>query len=246
MKAMILAAGKGTRLKPFTDSRPKALFPVENFTLLQLTILYLKKHGITELVVNVHHFSEQIVQYMEENKGFGLPYQISDESDQLLDTGGALVKARQFLDGEESFVLMGADVMTGLDLSAMIQYHKEKGPLVTLGVKDRLSSRSLIFDNAYQLKGWRDNSSGKTIGMKASEDTFELGFSTVHVIQPRIFDLISECGAFPIMPLYLKLMETEKILGFRHDESSWIEFGRIERIPSILKSSDFQELIRYY
>ena len=149
MKAMILAAGLGTRLKPFTLSHPKVLLPVGNYTLLELTIRYLKKHGVTELIINVHHFADQVIDYLESNQGFGLPYHISDEREALMNTGGGLVHARKFLEGDEPFILTGSDVLTGLNLSEMVRFHVKHQPLVTLAVKDRPTSRSLIFDRDY-------------------------------------------------------------------------------------------------
>ena len=244
MKAMILAAGLGTRLKPFTDNKPKALFEVEGHTLLEWTIRYLKKYGVDELVINVHHFPDQVIEYLEQNKGFGLPCVISDERDNLMDTGGAIVQASKYLKGSDPFILMGIDVITGLDLGEMLRFHKEKKPLVTLGVKDRVTSRSLLFDSTMRLTGWRDNRSGE---MKGEHDyAFALGFSVVHIIQPEIFNLITETGAFSIMDLYLRLMYSEKILGFRHDKSGWFEFGRSEAIGPILANPEFQRLLRSY
>ncbi len=246
MKAMILAAGLGTRLKPFTDTKPKALFKIENRSLLEWTIRYLKKHGINELVINVHHHPDQIIDFLKQNNGFGLPYKISDESNRLMNTGGAIVKASEYLKGSDPFILMGIDVITGLNLGEMIRFHKEKRPLVTLGVKDRVTTRSLLFDENMRLTGWRDNRSGEMKGQQPIHYTYALGFSVVHIIQPEIFNQITETGAFSIMDLYLRLMDSEKILGFRHDESGWFEFGRTEAIDSILANTEFQQVLRSY
>jgi NDP-sugar pyrophosphorylase family protein len=242
MKAMILAAGLGTRLKPLTDSKPKALIEVGGFSLLELAFRYLIKYGVDHIVVNVHHFADQIIKYLEECKGFGITYTISDESDMLMNTGGAIVHAAEHLKNEDFFILMGADVLTGLDLGAMIDYHKKKNPLVTLAVKDRETSRSLLFDDQMQLVGWRDNTNGKVKGLKAADATSALGFSVVQVINPEIFKLITENGAFSIIDLYLRLMNTRKIIGFRHDNSPWLEFGRIDRLNDLPLTNEFIEL----
>jgi N-acetyl-alpha-D-muramate 1-phosphate uridylyltransferase len=243
MKAMILAAGLGTRLRPITDTMPKALVKVGGYTMLELTIRYLKKYGIEEIVINVHHFPGQIVRYLEDNNGFGLAFSISDESDQLMDTGGALSKASNLLQGTEPFVLMGVDVLTNLDLSAMLRYHLANRPLATLAVKDRPTSRSLLFNDRLEMVGWRDNSSGTTKGENALNARYALGYSVIQLVDPGIFSLISEKGPFSIIDLYLRLMYTEKIIGFRHDESIWLEFGRLDRLDDLSKSDAFLEVV---
>lgn len=242
MIAMILAAGLGTRLKPLTDNKPKALIEVGGFTLLELTFRYLKKYNIDRVIVNVHHFSDQIIEYLDVHNGFGIPYTISDESEELLNTGGAIVKAAGYLKNEEQFVLMGVDVLTGLDLGAMVEYHRKNHSMVTLAVKDRKTSRSLLFDETMQLVGWRNNENGDLVGIKAHTGTSALGFSTIHIIDSKIFNLITEKGAFSIIDLYLRLMDSEKILGFRHDNTPWMEFGRMDRISALPETNAFKEL----
>jgi NDP-sugar pyrophosphorylase family protein len=242
MKAMILAAGLGTRLKPLTDNKPKALIEVGGFTLLELTIRYLKKYGIDDIVINVHHFADQIIDYLEHYEGFGLSYFISDEQKMLMNTGGAIVHAAENLKNEDYFILMGVDVLTGLDLGAMVKFHMKNNPLVTLAVKERNTSRSLLFDNQMQLVGWRDNANGNIRGIKAVDATSALGFSVIQIISTDIFDLITEKGAFSIIDLYLRLMDRTKILGFRHDSTPWLEFGRIDRITELPKTKEFIQL----
>jgi NDP-sugar pyrophosphorylase family protein len=245
MKAMILAAGKGTRLQPFTNHKPKALYPVRGFTLLQLTILYLKQFGIGEFVINVHHFADQIVEYLEKNRGFGLDYEVSDETEELLDTGGAILKAKPFLEGKDPFILMGTDVLTDLNLQSMYDFHLRTGSLVTLAVKERETSRSLLFTSDYRLTGWRDNRTGELKG-DSNRALHALGFSVVHIIQPEIFTCITESGVFPITDLYLRIMNDQLISGYRHDESVWIEFGRTERLEAIYRDPDFHKLMDRY
>jgi MurNAc alpha-1-phosphate uridylyltransferase len=138
---------------------------------------------------------------------------------------------------------MGVDVLTNLDLADMIRYHEENRPLVTLAVKERPTSRSLLFDDALKLVGWRDNSTGLTRGESTYRAQHELGFSVIQIIEPRIFSLITEYGPFSIIDLYLRLMETQTITGFRHDQSIWLEFGRADKIESIVQSDEFQTVI---
>jgi NDP-sugar pyrophosphorylase family protein len=241
MKAMILAAGLGTRLRPLTDTKPKVLVEVGGYTMLEITIRYLKKYGIDEIIVNVHHFADQVIEYLAKNNGFGLRYSISDERDLLMDTGGAIVKAAGLLGDNDPFILIGADILTSIDLSAMIQFHKMHKPLVTLAVKDRITSRSLLFNESMQLVGWRENSSGETKGNSAA--SYALGFSVIHIIEPKIFSLIEEIGPFSIIDLYLRLMDSQSIMGCRQDQSIWLEFGRADRISALVESDDFREVI---
>jgi NDP-sugar pyrophosphorylase family protein len=243
MKAMILAAGLGTRLQPLTNTKPKVLVEVGGYTMLELTIHYLKKYGIEELIINVHHFPDQIIEYLKKNKGFGLKYTISDERNLLMDTGGAITFARKHLEGNEPFILMGADILTTHNLEAVIRHHKINSPLVTLAVKDRNTSRSLLFDKKMHLVGWRDNSNGMIKGLNADTFIHALGFSVIHVIDPKIFSLIEEKGPFSIIDLYLRLMESQKIIGYREDDAIWIEFGRAERMADIIESKEFKSVI---
>ncbi len=242
MKAMILAAGIGSRLQPITDTIPKPLVKVGNFTLLELTIRYLKKYGVDQVVVNVHHFADQIIEYLEKNNGFGIPYIISDEREMLMNTGGAIVHAAEYLRNEKYFILMGADILTGLDLKAMIDSHLIQNSMATLAVKDRETSRSLLFNDRMQLVGWRNNANGTIRGSNADTATAALGFSVIQVLNPAIFDLITEQGTFSIIDLYLRLMDSFKILGFRHDNTPWLEFGRIDRLKELPKTREFIQL----
>jgi len=242
MQGMILAAGIGTRLKPVTNTKPKALVEVGGIPMLELAIRYLKKYGIEKLVINLHHFPDQIISFLKEKDNFGLEILFSDESMKLLDTGGAIKKARPLLDPDAPFILMAVDILTDLDLSTMIEYHNKNKPLVTLAVKDRPTSRSLLFNNTMQLEGWRDNQSGKLKGVETDKNAIALGFSVVHIIEPAIFKLIHEEGAFSIIDLYLRLMKEQNILGFRNDDSIWMEFGKIENIRKLEKGEEFKRI----
>lgn len=246
MRAMILAAGLGTRLRPFTNTKPKALIEIGGFTMLELSIMYLKKYGFTEVIINIHHFADQIIDYINRNDQFGINISFSDERSQLLDTGGAIVHASSFFKGSEPFLVMGVDVLTDLDLEKFIRYHLEQKPLVTMAVKDRETSRSLMFDKNMHLKGWRDNRSGESRGAKIQDSQFALGFSVIQIIQPEIFSLIKEKGVFSLMDLYLRLMGSHKIIGFDHSGDIWLEFGRMDRIAEYASGKEFQQIVNNF
>lgn len=239
---MILAAGLGTRLKPLTNNKPKALIEVGGFTMLEMAVLYLKKFGIREIVINVHHFADQIIEYIHHHDQFGICISVSNEQEKLMDTGGAIVQAASYFDKQEPFILMGVDILTDLNLNDMIRFHLEKNPLVTLAVKDRPTTRPLLFDADMSLIGWRNIQTGRSNMQEPDKAAHALGFSVVHIIHPNIFELITEKGPFPIMDLYMRLMSTQKILGFRHDEDTWLEFGRIDRINEYGSGPDFQRI----
>jgi len=227
-KAILFAAGLGTRLKPFTDNHPKALAVVNGKPLLQRNIEYLKSYGVTDFVINVHHFADQIIEFLNSNENFGVNIQISDESDEVLETGGGLVKAKDLL-GNEPFLVMNVDILTDLNISELIKFHSENQPLVTLAVSDRDSSRKLLFEKNSELKGWKNLNSGEKI--IASENPLtEKAFSGIHIINPNIFEKMPTSGKFSIMTTYMELMKTEKILGFDHSGGILIDVGRPESV----------------
>lgn len=226
---MIFAAGLGTRLKPFTDNHPKALAVVNGKPLLQRNIEYLKSFGINEIVINVHHFADQIIEFLEENNYFGIEITISDETDQVLETGGGLVKAKANF--EEDFLVMNVDILTDLNLAKFIKAHQENKALVTLAVSDRNSSRKLFFNEQNELKGWRNLKTEEEIKAVDSLDNCkDLAFSGIHVISPTLFDKITEKGKFSIMKVYMDLMKTESIIGFDHSGGILIDVGRPESV----------------
>jgi N-acetyl-alpha-D-muramate 1-phosphate uridylyltransferase len=231
MKAMIFAAGLGTRMQPLTLNRPKALIEIEGRTLLERNILYLKSGGITEIVINVHHFAEQIVDFIEKNAGFGIKIHISDEKDAVLETGGGLLRTRPFLAGEEDFLVMNVDILTDLSLKNFIAFHqKQANALATLAVTNRNSSRALLFDAHNQLKGWRNDKTQEQI-LIDTENTLEaFAFSGLHIISPRIFDLIQQEGKFSIITTYLDLAKTQAIYGYNHSEGKILDVGKPEAI----------------
>ena len=229
MKALIFAAGKGTRLKPFTDHHPKALAKVNSVPLLERNIKYLQSYGINDFVINVFHFGEQIVQFLKENNNFGAEIEISDEKDQLLETGGGLVFARKFLDFGEDFLILNADILTDLNITEFVKYHQEKKDFATLAVSDRKSSRKLLFNPEMILRGWVNIETGEQRLAEFNKGFKPLAFSGIHCINPRIFDKIKRTGKFSIMEEYLDLMHTETIHGYEH-QAKLIDVGRPESV----------------
>lgn len=233
MKAMILAAGLGTRLRPLTDDRPKALVEVAGRTLLEITLRRLASYGIRDVIVNVHHFADMVVDYLNKNDNFGMRIEISRE-EVLLDTGGGLKKAAWFLledSGDEPFLLHNVDVVSTIDLDRMVQVHRTSRALATLAVQDRETSRYLLFDTQNLLCGRRAGRDQAPEIVRPSAETQALAFSGVHVISPRLLALLTEQDAFSIIPAYLRLAaQNEKILAFRADDYYWRDLGRPENV----------------
>jgi N-acetyl-alpha-D-muramate 1-phosphate uridylyltransferase len=229
MKAMIFAAGLGTRLKPFTDSHPKALAEVNGKTLLEHTIRYLQKSGIEDVVVNVHHFADQIEQAINDNSGYGSWVTISDERDEVLETGGGLLKAAEHFRGEEPFVVMNVDVLTNLDLGKMIEQHEDSDAMATLAVMKRDSSRQLLFDEHMLLCGWTNIQSGEQKISREVLSMFPFAFSGVQVLSPSILDMPFS-GKFSMIDVYLHFAKTNIIKGFDHSGNIFIDVGKPESL----------------
>jgi NDP-sugar pyrophosphorylase family protein len=235
MKAMILAAGLGRRLRPLTDDRPKALVEIAGRTLLEITLSRLRAYGVGEVIVNVHHFADMILEYLETHDNFGMRIEVSRE-EVLLDTGGGLKKAAWFFLEhsnrlEEPFIVHNVDVISTIDLDRMVQFHTEQQALATLAVKKREASRYLLFDEQLQLCGRRDARGQSPELVRPSHPVQELGFSGIHVISPRLFAMMREEGAFSIITSYLHLAaREEKILAFRADEYYWCDLGKPENV----------------
>jgi mannose-1-phosphate guanylyltransferase len=237
MKAMILAAGLGTRLRPLTDDRPKALVEVGGRTLLEITLSRLLGFGVRDVIVNVHHFADMVAAYLKKNDNFGMRIEISRE-DLLLDTGGGLKKAAWFFlkdssRPDEPFVLHNVDVISTIDLKRMMQFHVEHKPLATLAVQQRETSRYLLFDDHLTLCGRLSGAGQQAEFVRASQQLLvqALAFSGVHVISPRLFSMMTEEGVFSIITSYLRLAgQGENILAFRADEYYWRDLGRPENV----------------
>jgi NDP-sugar pyrophosphorylase family protein len=230
MKAMILAAGLGTRLKPFTDFHPKALAVVNNKTLLQRNIEYLKSFGVDEIIVNVHHFADQIIQHINEHNQFGIRISISDETDQVLETGGGLKKAAWFFDDRKPFVLMNVDILTDLNLQQVIDQHASQLAMATLAVSTRESSRCFLFNDHHQLCGWRNKATGEEKISRADSNLIEKSFSGIHFIEPSIFQYLTQVGKFSIVDTYLELAKAHTILGYDHTGCNLMDVGKPESI----------------
>jgi NDP-sugar pyrophosphorylase family protein len=249
MKAMILAAGLGTRLRPLTDTRPKALVEIDNRTLLEIVLTRLRTFGITEAIVNVHHFADMVEQYLQSKNNFNMRIEISREDDQLLDTGGGLKKAAWFFQenpsqadssrdhsvlADKPFLLHNVDVISTIDLAAMLEFHAAHQALATLAVRSRDSGRQLLFNDQLQLSGRRVKghpplaTRHSPFPASTTRSTFEpLAFSGIHIISPRLLPLLTETGPFSIIDSYLRLAsQGEKIVAFRHDNSYWRDLGK--------------------
>jgi len=250
MKAMVLAAGLGTRLRPLTDDRPKALIEISGRTLLEITLSRLQSFGVREVIINVHHFADMILDYLKARNNFGMRIEVSRE-EVLLDTGGGLKKAAWFftsdskspdLDKDEPFLLHNVDVISTIDLARMAQAHRDNHALATLAVQERKSSRYLIFDEQLQLCGRRAGRDQEPELVRPSAQMQPLAFSGIHVISPRIFAMISEDDVFPIVPVYLRLAaKGEKITAFRADEYYWRDLGRVDSV--IQAAQDLKEKV---
>lgn len=232
---MILAAGLGTRLRPLTNDRPKALVEISGRTLIELVLSRLRDFGISEVVINTHYFAEMLADYLRAHHNFGMDITISHE-DVLLDTGGGLKHAQQFLaDSDDPFLLHNVDVLSDIDFGEMIRFHSQHDALATLAVKDRKTSRYLLFDQNRQLCGRRAGKAGELEVARPAESFVARAFCGIHVLSPRIFAVMREEGIFPVIPEYLRLAaQNEKILGFPADEYYWRDLGRIEDVKQAI------------
>ncbi len=242
MKAMVLAAGLGTRLRPLTNDRPKALVEIAGRTLLEIALARLRSFGIREVIVNVHHFADQVVEYLKAKNNFGMRIEVSRE-DVLLDTGGGLKKAAWFFlqdRSDEPFVLHNVDVISSIDIGKMTQLHQDRGALATLAVQDRPTSRYLLFDEHSMLCGRRLGLQQTAEIVRPSRSVKALAFSGIHVISPRLLPMLTEEGVFPIIPSYLRLAgKGEKIVAHRADKDYWRDLGKPENLTQAAR--DFEQ-----
>jgi NDP-sugar pyrophosphorylase family protein len=238
MKAMVLAAGLGTRLRPLTNTRPKALVAISGRTLLEITLARLREFGVREVIVNVHHFADLVISYLAEKENFGMRIVVSRE-DLLLDTGGGLRKAAWFFledESKEPFLLHNVDVLSDIDLATMVDFHRSQEALATLAVQERRSSRQLLFDSNGLLCGRRFEKEGRTELARDTDPLYPLAFCGVHVISPRMLEMMREDGAFSIIESYLRLAgEGEKIAAFRADGSYWRDLGTVDSLEQAAK-----------
>lgn len=229
-KAMIFAAGLGTRFKPWTDKHPKALALVNGKSLLQRNIEYLQQYGIRDVVVNVHHFADQIVDAVNKNKGWGSNVIISDETNEVLETGGGLLKARPLLEGNEPFLTLNVDILTSLDINKLLAFHTQHKPLISFGVTNRKTSRYFLFDEANRLCGWRNTNTGEEKISVQKNDLIQKAYSCVVVFQPEVFGLIKQTGKFSLTETYLDLAKSNLILGYDHSGDKLVDVGKPESV----------------
>ena len=229
MKAMILAAGLGTRFKPWTNQHPKALALINGKTLLQRAIEYLQQYDIRDVVINVHHFADQLEEAIQKDKGWGSTITISDERDEVLETGGGLLKAKEFLK-DDTFLTINVDILTDLNLKYFLSFHQQQQSLITLAVSDRKTSRYLLFNKYNRLCGWRNKKTGEEKIVIHAPELMEKAYSGIALFEPSVFDVISLSGKFSLIDLYLSLAATNKIADFDHSSDRLIDVGKPESV----------------
>ena len=233
MKAMIFSAGLGTRFKPWTDKHPKALAVVNGKSLLQRNIEFLKQFGITDVLVNVHHFADKVIETIITTKGWGSKITISDERDELLETGGGLLKAKEFFTPGEKFITCNADILTDLDINKLIAFHAEKKALISFGVTKRKTSRYLLFDENDRLCGWRNATTGEDRISITKNKYIEKAYSCVVVFEYEVFRLMEEKGfngKFSLIDVYLALASEYAIYGYDHTGDRLVDVGKPDSI----------------
>lgn len=231
MKAMILAAGLGTRLKPLTDTMPKALVEINGKTLLEHSIEHLKFFGVKDVIVNVHHFPDQIISFLKKKKNFGINMEVSDERDQLLDTGGGFRKASWFFEEGGPFIVRNVDILSNLDLGAMLDFHLKNKAVATLAVRNRETSRYMLFNERNELIGWTNISTGeRKLSRKDFKRMHPLAFSGIQILDPAIIPLLTEEGKFSLIGMYLRLSRDNRICAYNDDDSFWFDAGKREDI----------------
>jgi len=229
---MIFAAGLGTRLKPYTETMPKALVPVAGTPMIEILIKHLILNGIRDIIVNVHHFANQVVGFLNTNNGFGANITISNESDFLLDTGGGLKKAAWFFDDGKPFLVHNADVLSNINLNEMLSFHNQKKALATLFIQERTTSRYLIFDEEKRLAGWKNTKTNEVILSRENPTSpKDFAFNGIHIIDSEIFTLMTEQGKFSIIETYPRLASKFQIVGFEPKHAAWMDIGKLENLP---------------
>jgi MurNAc alpha-1-phosphate uridylyltransferase len=245
MKAMIFAAGLGTRFKPWTDTHPKALALVNGKPLLQHNIEYLQQYGITDVVVNVHHFPDQIIEAVKKNKGWGSNIMISDERHEVLETGGGLLKAKDLLQDGQPFITLNADFLTNLNIDKLLAFHKNKEALISFGITNRKTSRYFLFDEDNRLCGWRNTGTGEekgphlelrsqpshnSVAPEGGGKLHPMAYSCVVIFQPEIFELVPQQGKFSLVETYLSLAADHPIYGYDHSGDKLVDVGKPESV----------------
>jgi NDP-sugar pyrophosphorylase family protein len=233
MKAMLFAAGLGTRLRPITDTIPKALVKVGNTTLLEYCIRKLMHYGFDDICINVHHFPDMIINYLTENNNFGATITISDERDLLLDTGGGLKKAAPFFTGSEPFLVYNVDIVSNINLGEMLQYHNARKPLCTLAVREINSHRYFLFNDKDELCGWRNDKTGEEKISKHAETYTPRGFSGIQIMQPEALQYLPAKNIFSLVEFYLQIAKDKRLLAYNHEKDFWSDAGSIAELEKL-------------
>jgi len=236
MKAIIFAAGLGTRIQEITKGKPKALLTINGEILLEKAIGFLSDNGVNEVIINIHHRIDLMKDFIS-STNFPIPVSISDESDLLLDTGGGLLKARSFFNEDKDFVVFNVDVISNIDLQEMYKMHRQSNALATLAVRNRKTSRYLLFNNNNKMIGWENKNSKEQI-LHSDEKYQSLAFSGIHILSPQIFDLLEQekSSVFSITKSYINLSKEHKIQAYIHDQDYWFDVGKPE---SYKEASEF-------
>lgn len=229
-QAMIFAAGLGTRFKPWTDAHPKALAIVNGKSLLQRNVEYLQQYGVKDVIVNVHHFADQIISAVDESNGWGSNIIISDETDEVLETGGGLLKASALFKKDEPFFTLNADFLTDLNLNNLVSFHQQKKGLISFGITTRKSSRNFLFDEDNRLCGWVNNTTGEKRISIDKPDLKPMAYSCVVIFEPAVFDLIPQRGKFSLVDTYLSLAADYPIYGYDHTGDKLVDVGKPESV----------------
>ena len=235
---MLFAAGLGTRLRPLTNDRPKAMVAVKGKPLLQWSIEKLIGAGCEEMIINVHHYADMIIGFLRANNNFGIRIEISDEREKILETGGGLKKARWFFDDDAPFLVCNVDVLSDIDLVKLYKKHLSTNATATLAVRQRATSRYLLFDQKNNLVGWKNEKTGEiksylTVEQLNNRLAKKMAFSGMHVLSPRIFEFMLNEDKFSIIDVYLRAMKSEPIFGYPHDQDFWLDVGK----PGALKTA---------
>lgn len=231
MKAMIFAAGKGTRLLPLTHNKPKALVKVNGIQILERLIIKLKQVGVSEIIINVHYFANQIIDFLKSKNNFDIHIEFSDETDELLDTGGGLKKASHFFNDGKPFILYNTDIISDIDLTQMLEIHNKENALSTIAVRDRKSSRYFLFNSKNELCGWKNEKTNKQIICRSNNNNLiKLAFSGIHILNPEIFNLMNSTGAFSIVDTYLNIASKNRIIAYKHTNDYWFDIGDVNKL----------------
>lgn len=246
MKAMIFAAGLGTRLKPLTDTLPKALVPINGKPMLEHTIQRLKNSGVEEIVVNVHHFADQIIDFLQEKKNFGIHIEVSDEREKLLDTGGGIKKTARFFNDGKPFLIHNVDIFSNVNLNEIYKQHLQdkKNRLATLVVSQRETNRYLLFDDEQYLRGWINRKTGEVKPRQdiAVDNYQPLAYAGIQVVSPAIFQLMEEePDKFPIIDFYLHHCYEKEIAGFVPENLEILDVGKLDILD---KAEEFEAQLR--